>query len=83
MPLRPSGHNDALVVLDTEIAHDKLAALVAVLPHIETEYPLGVEILVENDGVETHVLIDEPLELVGRDFAETFESCYFGVADAV
>lgn len=77
------GYDDALVVFYAEVLHDEVAALGGVLAHIEAEDALGVEILVQEDGVETHVLVDEAFELVGRDFAETFESGNLGVGGLV
>ena len=81
--LRVSGHHDTFVVLDTEVLHDELASLDAVLSHIEKENALGVEIFVKDDRVETHILVDKAFELVGGDFAKTFESSDFGVANGV
>ena len=37
----------------------------------------------KDDRVETHILVDKAFELVGGDFAKTFESSDFGVADGV
>lgn len=77
------GYYDVFVVFDAEVLHDEVAALGGVLAHIEAEDALGVEILVQEDGVETHVLVDEAFELVGRDFTEAFESGNLGVGGLV
>ena len=75
--------DDALVVLHAQVLHDELAAVGTVLPHVEPENTVGVEVLVQDDGVEAHVLIDKPFEFVGRNLAQTLKAGDFGVAGAV
>ena len=76
-------HDDAFVVFDAQVVHDELAAFEGVLAHVEAEHTFGVEILVQQHGVEAHIFADEGLELVGRDLAETFESGNLGVGDGL
>ena len=49
---------------------------------IDVKNSQGV-LVVEEDGVEAHVGADESFELVGRDFAEAFESGDFGARGGV
>ena len=64
IPSSPS-HHDALVVLHAEVLHDKVTTFHAIIAHVEVEYAFCVEVLVQQDRVEPHILIDKALKLVG------------------
>ena len=67
------------VVFDYEVVDDELLAFGGVVAHVEGEEVADGIFFAEFDLVEAHVGSDEVLELVRRDFTETFEACDFGV----
>jgi len=62
------------VFFDFEVFDDELLALGSVLAHVKGEQVFCGHTFWYNDGVEAYVLADEVLELIGGDFAESFEA---------
>ena len=67
------------ILLYDEVVDDEVLALHRVLSHIEFEEVHHGVVLAQGDALETHLLADEVLELVGRYLTETFESGNLGV----
>ena len=67
------------VLLDAQVVDDEALALEGVLAHVELQQVVDGVVLGDAHAVETHVVADELLELVGRNLAETFETRDLGI----
>ena len=67
------------VILHHEVVDDEVLTLGGVFTHIELQQLRHSILLPEGHAVKAHIWPDEVSELVGRDFAQTFESGDFGV----
>ena len=67
------------IILDPKIVDDEPLALHGVFAHVIIQQLLDAEVVAQNDGLEPHVGTDEASELVGRNFAQTFEAGDFGL----
>ena len=65
-----------LVLLDDEVVDDEVLPFHGVFAHIEIEQSHYGIVLLEIYTFEPYVLVDEVAELIGRDFAKTFETGY-------
>ena len=70
------------IILNPKFVNDELLALHGVLAHIIFQQFLDAEVVAQDDRFKAHVGTNEATELVGGDFAQTFESGDLGLLTA-
>lgn len=67
------------VLFYDQIVDNEALSLHGVFTHVVFEQGVDIVTFVEGDGFKAHVRTNKVFELIGRNFAQTFESGDFGV----